>query len=155
MTYGVSFVSILEKKWPCYKVMAWPKTAVTPLLMHWSYRFLVLSHLKSFNCTRKSGLGPLARSWSKEPMVMMPRSSSWGQSLRMWDTRSQTSSGLQPCLSETSSKLRYLGGYNQLSNIRHTLVGNKIVDHSDVVGASPVGTAQTTSSFSTWFQWIG
>ena len=31
----------------------------------------------------------------------------------------------------------------------HTLVGNKIVDHSDVIGASPVGTTQTTSSFST------
>ena len=34
------------------------------------------------------------------------------------------------------------------SNIRRTL-GNKIVDHSDVVGASPVGAAPTTSSFST------
>ena len=31
----------------------------------------------------------------------------------------------------------------------HTLVGNKIVDRSDVVGASPVGAAPTTSSFST------
>ena len=30
------------------------------------------------------------------------------------------------------------------------LAGNKIVDHSDVVGASPVGAAPTTSSFSTW-----
>ena len=30
-----------------------------------------------------------------------------------------------------------------------TLVGNKIVDHSDVVGALPVGAAPTTSSFST------
>ena len=29
------------------------------------------------------------------------------------------------------------------------LVGNEIVDHSDVVGASPVGAAPTTSSFST------
>ena len=37
----------------------------------------------------------------------------------------------------------------QVSNISHTLVGNKIVDHSDVVGASPVGAAPTTSSFST------
>ena len=37
----------------------------------------------------------------------------------------------------------------QVSNIRRTLVGNKIVDHSDVVGASPVGAAPTTSSFST------
>ena len=28
--------------------------------------------------------------------------------------------------------------YRQVSNIRRTLVGNKIVNHSDVVGASPV-----------------
>ena len=39
--------------------------------------------------------------------------------------------------------------YRQVCNIRRTLVGNKIVDHSDVVGASPVGAAPTTSSFST------
>ena len=36
-----------------------------------------------------------------------------------------------------------------VSNIRRTLDGNNIVDHSDVVGASPVGAAPTTSSFST------
>ena len=39
--------------------------------------------------------------------------------------------------------------YRKTSNIRRALVGNKIVDHSDVVGASPVGAAPTTSSFST------
>ena len=39
--------------------------------------------------------------------------------------------------------------YRQTSNISRTLVGNEIVDHSDVVGASPVGAAPTTSSFST------
>ena len=39
--------------------------------------------------------------------------------------------------------------YRQVSNIRRTSVGNKIVDHSDVVGASPVGAAPTTFSFST------
>ena len=39
--------------------------------------------------------------------------------------------------------------YRKASNIRRTLVGNKIVDHSDVVGASPAGAAPTTSSFST------
>ena len=39
--------------------------------------------------------------------------------------------------------------YRQTSNIGRTLVGNKIIDHSDVVGASPVGAAPTTSSFST------
>ena len=39
--------------------------------------------------------------------------------------------------------------YRNTSNISHTLVGNEIVDNLDVVGASPVGTAPTTSSFST------
>ena len=39
--------------------------------------------------------------------------------------------------------------YRKTSKISHTLVGNKIVDHWDVVGASPVGAAPTTSSFST------
>ena len=39
--------------------------------------------------------------------------------------------------------------YRRVSNIRRMLVGNKIVDHSEVVGASPVSAAPTTSSFST------
>ena len=39
--------------------------------------------------------------------------------------------------------------YHQVSNKTPTLLGNEIVDHSDVVGASPVGAAPTTSSFST------
>ena len=39
--------------------------------------------------------------------------------------------------------------YSQTSNIKRALVGNKIVDHSDVIGASPVDAAPTTSSFST------
>ena len=38
--------------------------------------------------------------------------------------------------------------YRQTSNISRTWVGNDIVDHSDVVGASPVGAAPTTTSFS-------
>ena len=36
----------------------------------------------------------------------------------------------------------------QPSNISCTLVGNKLVDHSDVVGASPVSAAPTTSACS-------
>ena len=40
--------------------------------------------------------------------------------------------------------------YRQTSNIYRILVGNKIVDHSDVVGASPVGAVPTISSFSTY-----
>ena len=39
--------------------------------------------------------------------------------------------------------------YRQISNIRLAFVGNKIIDHSDAVGTSPVGAAPTTSSFST------
>ena len=46
-----------------------------------------------------------------------------------------------------SSRLQSIP-YRKTSNIRRTL-GNKIVDHSDVVGASSVGAAPTTSSFST------
>ena len=37
--------------------------------------------------------------------------------------------------------------HRKTPNISCILVGNKIVDHSDVVGASPVGAAPTTSSF--------
>ena len=39
--------------------------------------------------------------------------------------------------------------HRHTSNISNTFVGNRIVDHEDVVGAPPVGAAPTTSSFST------
>ena len=39
--------------------------------------------------------------------------------------------------------------YHKTPNISRSSVGNKVVDNSDVVGASPVGAASTTSSFST------
>ena len=49
--------------------------------------------------------------------------------------------------------------YHKMSNTRRSLLGNKLADHPDVVGASPVGAAPTTctSSFSlnTCRQWIG
>ena len=48
---------------------------------------------------------------------------------------------IQPCV--------FCLEYRKVSNIRRILVGNKIVDHSDEVGASAVGAAPTTSSFST------
>ena len=56
-----------------------------------------------------------------------------------------------------SSQIDSISHYWQTSNISHTLVGNKIVDHSDVVAALPVGTVPTTSSFLTltWLQLIG
>ena len=40
--------------------------------------------------------------------------------------------------------------YRKTSHISRTLVDDKIVDHSDVVGALPVGAAPTTSSALTW-----
>ena len=43
----------------------------------------------------------------------------------------------------------YSFNYRKTSNMSRTLVGNNFVDHSDVVGASPVGAAPATSSFST------
>ena len=39
--------------------------------------------------------------------------------------------------------------YRQTYDISHTLVDNKIIDHSDVVRALPIGAAPTASSFST------
>ena len=53
------------------------------------------------------------------------------------------------CSTNSCDTMVTTDNYRQVSNIRRTLVGNKIVDHSDVVGASPVGAAPTTSSFST------
>ena len=46
-------------------------------------------------------------------------------------------------------QLRDIDYYGQSSNIRCTLVHNKLVDHSDVVGALPVDAASTTSLSST------
>ena len=54
-------------------------------------------------------------------------------------------------LCPTQIKLKSIDGmYSQTSNISRTLVDNKTVDYSDVVGASPVGAAPTTSSLSTY-----
>ena len=36
------------------------------------------------------------------------------------------------------------GFHRQTFNMRHTLVGNTLVDHADVVGVSPVGAAPTS-----------
>ena len=65
----------------------------------------------------------LNKSW-QQPWVPMPNVKHWCQ------TRTLTTT------------------YRKTSNISHTLICNKIVDNSDVVGASPVGAAPTTSSFS-------
>ena len=49
----------------------------------------------------------------------------------------------------TLAEVEPMSTYRQTSNISGTLIGNKIVHHSDVIAASSVGAAPTTSSFST------
>ena len=44
--------------------------------------------------------------------------------------------------------------YNRTFNISGTWVGNKIVDHEDVVGALTVGAAPATYLLSTGFNWL-
>ena len=44
--------------------------------------------------------------------------------------------------------------HSQTSNVSRGLVGNKLADHLDVVGALPVSAAPNISPFSIWFQWI-
>ena len=60
-----------------------------------------------------------------------------------WSSDSLAATNLGSC---NSLAQKY---YCKTSNISRTFVGNNIVDNSDVVGASPVGAAPTTSSFST------
>ena len=58
--------------------------------------------------------------------------------------------GVRPTTTTTSrAEKKNPKNYRKVSNISRTLLGNEIVDHSDVVGASPFVAAPTTSSFST------
>ena len=60
--------------------------------------------------------------------------------------------GLAPSLTKLSTMTKYwttISMYRKTPNVSRTFVGSKIVDNADVVGASPVGAAPTTSSFST------
>ena len=43
----------------------------------------------------------------------------------------------------------YLSVNHQIPNISRILVGHKVVDHADVIGASRFGAAPNASSFST------
>ena len=73
----------------------------------------------------------------------------WHRWMHLWGGHTGVSSHNTEGCVPRSEWPRMVTEYRQVSNIRRTLVGNKIVDHSDVVGASPVGAAPTTSSFST------
>ena len=66
-----------------------------------------------------------------------------------WSRYSKLKTPAAICLGLMCHCTRLNGDYRKTTNIRRTLEGNKIVDHSDVVGASPVGAAPTPSLFST------
>ena len=72
---------------------------------------------------------------------------SWCRGNHQWSHMSANASAVLGNKKEDIKAPQYW--YRKTSNISRTLVGNKIVDHSDVVGASPVGDAPTASSFST------
>ena len=73
----------------------------------------------------------------------------FGKFYIFWYKKGYSDNVLLNLFLEVNTYTEWLKIYRQVSNIRHTLVGNKIVDHSDVFGASPVGAAPTTSLFST------
>ena len=81
-----------------------------------------------------------------------PRFHNWGfnldrgaDSLKKWD---QIPEGIDILITH-GPPIGKFDNYRKTSNISRILLSNKIVDHSDVVGAAPVVAAPTTSSFST------
>ena len=50
-------------------------------------------------------------------------------------------------MQRTTRNVMYSLSYRQTSEVSRTLVGNKVVAHSDVVGGSPVGAATLNISF--------
>ena len=100
------------------------KKDLTPLLMYWSYIFLAPNH-------------QFIQIWIGETSNMQPH---FIIPLSPTECRYQLHGLLKYMWSQQIT-------YCQTSNISHTLVGYKIVDHSDAVGAALVGAAPTTSSF--------
>ena len=56
--------------------------------------------------------------------------------------------GLVPSIDEFRCETRICLSCRKSSIRSHTLIGNEIIDHSDVVGASPVGDDLTIASCS-------
>ena len=54
-----------------------------------------------------------------------------------------------PLIPETEFGIWKFYSYRKTSNIVRTLVGNKFIDHSYVVGVAPTGAAPIVSSFPT------
>ena len=128
--------AIIRSLWndsPHYARLSWAMQA------SWMDRFQ--TPLKQWDLCLKSG--PIPHSESSH----LP---SWGGSLSCGDGNviNDVDSWVC-CKSLASSHYLYHADYRKTSNTRCTLLGDNIVDHSDVVGAWPVGPAPTTSSWCT------
>ena len=156
-----SIANALELRLSCTNPSIWDeglcKKDATPLLTHWSYVSLALTHRFVFIHTSSteltdsaSELEPVSTSYSSSKGGS-ESSSSWSASENAAASMNQRSSSelRTAAVSLLCNRNNHWEDYRKVSNIRRTQVGNKIVDHSDVVGASPVGAAPTTSSFST------
>ena len=79
-------------------------------------------------------------------LLLLAISALWSSS--RWPLATKMSSRRQRSI-PLGGRYRQVSLYRQTCNIRRTLIGDYILDHSDLVGASPVGAAPCTSSFST------
>ena len=68
-----------------------------------------------------------------------------------WDWRGLSRKCNHYCGNRMPAQASAIGTFRQTSSIHSTLVGKEIVDHSNVVRASTVGTSSAVSSFSTWY----
>ena len=94
-TLSVSSVHSCVYQNPC----SW--TVLNGLLTHWKMVPRVGGLMVFMSClhTWKSGLGPLLRSWSKAPIVIIPTTSRAWQCCLMWSYRLQHSDVGTPCFS--------------------------------------------------------
>ena len=94
---------------------------------------------------------PAQRASNAENVSIWWHHHTWSFSLPVWESAPRyieqpTSHRPVACVCVVYLKLASITyTYRQTSNIRRTFVGNMIVDYSNVVGASPVGVAPTTS----------
>ena len=82
-------------------------------------------------------------------MIIWILYSMWNSICCFWRVKFEGMQKIYSVGKRTLDTLKPCNTYRKTSNVSRTLEGNEIVDQSDVVGASPVGAAPTTSSFST------
>ena len=133
------------------------KKDVTPLLTHWSYVFLALthryeltkvSHIMVYVCVETERPSPCQRwcRWFALDIFLYK----WQRNCHWILVDLRGSCVLASAIHCMYSLCMFMYcTYRQASNVNHPLVGSKIVDHSNVAGASPVGAAPTTSPLST------